>query len=120
MLFLSFTVIMAVSRVGGLMKTITTLAAILAAASAISVTTAKAADRLDLNTVKCGEWIESGKENIGATMAWLDGYYQDESAPPIIDFDKMQADAAKLGKFCRENKDLGLGTAAEKLLGGKK
>jgi acid stress chaperone HdeB len=77
----------------------------------------RAADRIDLNTVKCGEWIESGKENIGATMAWLDGYYKEDNDPPVIDFDKMNASAAKLGKFCAENKDLGLGTAAEKVLG---
>jgi acid stress chaperone HdeB len=50
-------------------------------------------------------------------MAWLDGYYKEDNDPPVIDFDKMNASAAKLGKFCAENKDLGLGTAAEKVLG---
>jgi acid stress chaperone HdeB len=80
---------------------------------------AAAVDRIDLNTVKCGEWIESGKENIGVTIAWLDGYYKEDDDPPIVDFEKMHASAAKLGKFCAENKDLGLGTAAEKILGKK-
>lgn len=78
------------------------------------------ADRLDLNTVKCGEWLESSKEDIGATVAWLNGYYTDEDDPPVMDFDKMKADAGKLGKFCAANADLGLGTAAEKVLGKKK
>lgn len=91
---------------------------LVAASSALAP--AKAAERLDLNTVTCGEWIESGKENIGATMAWLDGYYKDENDPPVIDFDKMHANAGKLGKFCGANKDLSLGTAAEKVLGVKK
>jgi acid stress chaperone HdeB len=88
-------------------------------ATALFLQSAHAVDRIDLNTVKCGEWIESGKDNIGATMAWLDGYYKEDSDPPIIDFEKMTANAAKLGKFCAENKDLGLGTAAEKILGKK-
>jgi len=101
------------------MKKFLTLAAMLAAA-AVAATSAQATGRLDLNTVKCGEWLESGKENIGATMAWIDGYYTEENDPPIIDFDKMEGKAKKLGKFCAENKDLGLGTAAEKLFGGKK
>lgn len=75
------------------------------------------AERLDLNTVKCGEWLESSKEDIGATMAWLDGYYKGDNDPPVIDFDKMKTDAGKLAKYCAANKDLGLGTAAEKVLG---
>lgn len=75
------------------------------------------AERLDLNTVKCKEWLESSKDDIGATVAWLDGYYKEENDPPIMDFDKMKADAGKLGKFCAANGDLGLGTAAEKVLG---
>lgn len=98
------------------MKLLITVAAILAAAS---IAPARAANRLDLNTVKCGEWLDSGKENIGATMAWLDGYYTDDNDPPVIDFDRMEAKAKKLGKFCAENKDLGLGTAAEKLFDKK-
>lgn len=101
------------------MQKFLSFAAMTIALSAAS-TAAFATDRLDLNTVKCGEWLESGKENIGATMAWIDGYYTEENDPPIIDFDKMEAKAKKLGKFCAENKDLGLGTAAEKLFGGKK
>lgn len=64
--------------------------------------------RIDLNTVKCGEWIESGTDNLGATMTWLDGYYTNDNDPPVIDFDKMKEKAKKLGKFCAENRDLGL------------
>lgn len=86
-------------------------------AALVVLPSAALADRIDLNTVKCKEWIESSKEDIGATVAWLDGYYKDENDPPIMDFDKMKADAGKLGKFCAENGDLGLGTAAEKVLG---
>ena len=78
---------------------------------------AASAERIDLNTIKCGEWIESGKENIAYSMAWIDGYYQDEDADPVIDFDKMKAKAEKLGAFCAANRDLGLGTAAERLFG---
>ncbi len=53
-------------------------------------------------------------------MTSLDGYYANDNAPPVIDFDRMKEKAKKLGKFCAENRDLGLGTAAEKLLGGGK
>jgi acid stress chaperone HdeB len=82
-------------------------------------TPAFANDVLDLSTVKCKEWIESGTENIGYTMAWIDGYYQDENADPIIDFTKMKTNASKLAAFCAANPSLGLGTAAERILGKK-
>lgn len=75
------------------------------------------AEILDLNTVKCGEWLDSGKDNIGYTMAWLDGYYQDEDADPVIDFDKMKGKAEKLAGLCASKRTLGLGTAAERLFG---
>jgi acid stress chaperone HdeB len=101
------------------MKWIAIISASLAVFSTTPVS-AEAGGRIDLNTVKCGEWIESGTDNIGATMTWLDGYYTNDNDPPVIDFDKMKEKAKKLGKFCAENRDLGLGTAAEKLLGGGK
>jgi acid stress chaperone HdeB len=94
--------------------------AALPACFSITTVSAEAGGRIDLNTLKCEEWIESGTDNIGATMTSLDGYYANDNDPPVIDFDKMKEKAKKLGKFCAENRDLGLGTAAEKLLGGGK
>jgi acid stress chaperone HdeB len=70
-----------------------------------------------LNTVKCQEWLDSGKDNIGYTMAWLDGFYQDEDAAPIINFDKLKENAGKLADYCAANPTVGLGTAAEELFG---
>ncbi|WP_051335519.1 HdeA/HdeB family chaperone [Methylocapsa acidiphila] len=78
---------------------------------------ASAAEILDLNTVKCKEWLDSSKENIGYTIAWLDGYYMDEDASPIINFDKMKENAGKLAGYCAANPAVGLGTAAEELFG---
>lgn len=101
------------------MKISVTLSTVLLAGS-FFLPTAAMAERLDLNTVKCREWMESSKEDIGATIAWLDAYYMGEDDPPIMDFDKMKTNAGKLGKFCAANPDLGLGTAAEKILGVKK
>jgi acid stress chaperone HdeB len=78
-----------------------------------------ATEPVDLNTIKCKEWLTSSKDDIGFTIAWLDGYYQDEDAAPIIDFNKMREHAEKLAAYCNANPTIGLGTAAEKLLGKK-
>jgi len=67
-----------------------------------------AAQKVDLSTVKCKEFIASGTDNIGLILMWLTGYYADQEASPIIDFDKMKSDASKIGE-----PDHGLITAAE-------
>jgi len=78
---------------------------------------ARSSDVLDLSTVKCEEWINGDKESIGYTLAWMDGYYMDEDAAPVINFDNMKNNAKKLASFCEQNPKLGLGTAAEQLFG---
>jgi acid stress chaperone HdeB len=85
----------------------------------IATAPAAYADKLDLSTIKCEDFLKSGKDNIAVIITWLDGYYKDENAPPVIDFDKFNKSSAKLGKYCGENPDSGLITAADKTLGGK-
>jgi acid stress chaperone HdeB len=89
------------------------IAAIVAAT--VLVATPAAAQKLDLSTVKCKEFIGSGKENIRLVLMWMTGYYADQDASPIVDFDKMRADAEKLGDYCNKNPDHGLITAAEEV-----
>jgi len=72
-----------------------------------------AAQKVDLSTVKCKEFISSGNENIGLILMWLTGYYADQEASPVIDFDKMKSDASKIGEYCGANPENGLITAAE-------
>ena len=73
------------------------------------------ADELDLSTIKCKEFVSSAKENIGLILMWLAGYYSDEDAPPIVDFDKMKTDGQKLGEYCAKNPDDSVITAAEEV-----
>ena len=75
------------------------------------------ADKLDLSTIKCKEFVSSGKDNIAVIITWLDGYYKEKDDPPIIDFDKFGKNAEKLGKYCGENPSDGLITAADQVIG---
>lgn len=45
------------------------------------------ADKIDLSTTTCGQFLESDKTEIMLTLAWLDAYYKDVDAPPVIDTD---------------------------------
>jgi acid stress chaperone HdeB len=83
---------------------------------AILLTTSPAsAQVLDLSTIKCREFISSGKENIGVILAWMNAYYKEEDDPPTIDFAEMAKAGERLGTYCAQNPDIGLITAADKL-----
>ena len=88
-----------------------TLTAILMATA-----TPASAQKLDLSTVTCKQFLESSKENIGFILMWLHGYWTDEDDPPIIDFDRLTSDADKLGAYCAKNPTSGLITAATEVL----
>jgi acid stress chaperone HdeB len=94
------------------------LSAVLVAASLIAAAPAQA-QKLDLSTVTCKQFLESGKDNISLILMWLTGFYADEDAPPIVDFDKMKTDAEKLGAYCGKNPATGLITAADEVLDSK-
>jgi len=61
------------------------LAAALFAAATLASAPALA-QTLDLSTIKCKDFLGSGKDNIAVIITWLDGYYKDKDDPPIIDF----------------------------------
>jgi acid stress chaperone HdeB len=76
-----------------------------------------AAEKIDLSTQTCRQFVSSDKDNITMTLTWLDAYYRDEDSPPVIDTDKFVANAQKLGEYCGANPSIGLITAADKLFG---
>jgi acid stress chaperone HdeB len=92
-------------------------AAFAIAVALLAMPIAAKADKLDLSTVKCQEFLASGKDNIAIIISWLDGYYKDANDPPIFDFDQFKANTEKLAKYCAANPGDGLITAADKTLG---
>ena len=88
---------------------------VLAAALVLTLMPAARAELIDLSTKTCQQFQASDKEEIGIILAWLDGYYQEENAPAIIDTERFVARAKKLGEFCSANPSIGLITAADKL-----
>jgi acid stress chaperone HdeB len=71
---------------------------------------------VDLSTIKCKEFLDSGKETIGYIMMWLDGYFTSEDDPAVVDFDRMKREGEKLGEYCVKNPTHGLLTAAEEVM----
>jgi acid stress chaperone HdeB len=74
-----------------------------------------AAQVVDLSTITCKDFFEGPESRVGYVLTWLDAYYRDEDAPPVVDFDKMKADSVKLAEYCAKNPTIGLITAADAL-----
>ena len=86
------------------------------AAAMWATTPAPAADQVDLSTITCKKFLEYNKENMSLMLMWLDGYYTEDDAPPIVDFDRMMDNGRKLGEYCGKNPDHSVITAADKVL----
>jgi acid stress chaperone HdeB len=75
------------------------------------------AEKIDLSTMTCKQFISAGKDEMGLILTWLDAYYKDEDDPPVIDTDKFTRNAGKLGAYCATNPTIGLITATDHLFG---
>jgi acid stress chaperone HdeB len=96
-------------------STVKILSAIVTAAMFAAATPAQA-QKVDLSTITCKQFLEMKQESVSLILMWLAGYYSDSDAPPIVDFDKMKDDAGKLSGYCAKNPTVGLITAAEETI----
>jgi acid stress chaperone HdeB len=85
-------------------------------AVAIAAAMPAQAQKVDLSTISCKQFLDMDRDNISLILMWMAGYYADQDAPAVVDFDKMKEDAKKLGDYCRENPTIGLITAAEETI----
>jgi len=92
------------------------LAPILLAAFAIGIAPASA-QSVDLSTIHCKDFFEGDKDRISYVVMWLDGYYQNEDDPPVVDFDRMKKKIEALAIYCAKNPSHGLITAADEVMG---
>ena len=90
---------------------------ILVAGSAFLAASSAGANILDLRKLTCDD-IAKGSSHDNTTVAvWLNGYYMDNDAEPVIDFDKVNNLGNALVKFCAANPAMTVGDAAEKIMG---
>ena len=97
------------------MKLTTKISVLLLAAAALAPLPVKA-QQLDLATVTCKDFVTSDKETIGLILMWLEGFYADQDAKPIVDFDKMKENGGRLGEYCGKNPTHSLITAADEVV----
>ena len=73
--------------------------------------------QFDMSVITCKQFFEYNKENLSLMLMWLDGYYSEDDAPPIVDFDKMGENIKKLAEYCGKNPGHSVITAADKVIG---
>jgi acid stress chaperone HdeB len=86
-------------------------AAVLAALSLASLPAH--AQKVDLSKTSCKEFLASGKDGIAIIWAWLYGYYSDQDAEPIVDFQVLTSQGQKLAAACQAAPDKDIISAAK-------
>ena len=76
---------------------------ILAAAALLTLAAPVRAQQVDLEAVTCKEFQASDKQTVAMINAWLQAFYTDANAKPVVDFDRMKADGDKLAAYCEKN-----------------
>ena len=96
------------------MKTmISLLAAAIVSFAAVPANAAK----LDLSTMSCKQFLESGDDTIKLVLTWMDGWYKGDEDNAIIDTDVFVENAKKFGSYCGKNPNVSIVTAADEVLG---
>ena len=72
---------------------------------------------LDLSTMTCKQFLESGEDNIAVVLTWMDGWYKGDEDNAIIDTDVFVENAKKFGAYCGKNPTMSIVNAAESVLG---
>jgi acid stress chaperone HdeB len=91
------------------MRTFRALAVVIALAAAAPAH----AQRVDLSRTTCKEFLESGQNGIMIVWSWLYGYYADQDADPIVDFDDLTRKGQALAEVCKANPGNDVISAAE-------
>jgi acid stress chaperone HdeB len=61
------------------------------------------AQRLDLDAMTCKEFQASDKQTAAMVLMWLEAFYTEANARPVVDFDKMKSDGEKIAAYCAKN-----------------
>lgn len=92
------------------MRTLRTLALTIAL---LAVAAPAQAQRVDLSKTTCKEFLESGRDGIMIIWSWLYGYYADQDADPVVDFEDLTRKGQALGEVCKANPANDVISAAE-------
>ena len=74
-------------------------------------------ERIDLTSFTCKQFLEMNRDDALIVVGWLQGYYLDEHAPPVVDFARLSVDSVSLANRCAARPDQKVLTAADSMFG---
>jgi hypothetical protein len=88
-------------------------------ASGVTAQTAKdgLSGRADLSVLNCKSIFDMSRTDTIIVLAWLQAHYLSRDARPIIDLEKLAADALKMNEYCAANPSKTVMEAAHALYG---
>jgi acid stress chaperone HdeB len=90
---------------------------ILVAGGAFFIISSAQAGSLDLRKLTCDDIAKGSSQDNTTIAVWLNGYYMDNNAEAVIDFDKVNNLGNALVKFCAANPKMSVSDAAERIMG---
>jgi hypothetical protein len=89
------------------------LLAALAVSAALFAAPAAQAQVVNMSNLSCKEFLTLKPDAITMLWAWLYGYYADQDADPVVDFNKLTAKGQALAQACQGSPDKDIITIAE-------
>jgi hypothetical protein len=87
-------------------KMLVAIASIVLLPAAAEVPTPIAPQDIDLNVLKCGDFIKSDPEAARRIMFWLGGYYTYEDDMAVIAVGKLDGKERQIKQYCADNQNL--------------
>lgn len=86
---------------------------ILMAASVLALMSLPSAAQvnLNMNQITCADWLGYAPEGQGFVQYWMSGYYNAAANSGVLDYNRLQRNAAKIKAYCRGHKSQTLPTA---------
>ncbi len=88
-------------------------------ATLLATSPAQAVEPFDISRLTCEAFVKFGDEDKTTVIMWLEGYYADKGAKPVIDFPKAADDLAQILAECEDTPSKSLGLAAKETMEAK-
>jgi hypothetical protein len=76
-------------------------------------TSAAQAQSVNMSNLSCKDFLGLKPDAITMLWAWLYGYYADQDAEPVVDFDKLTAKGQAMAQACKQSPDKDIITIAK-------
>jgi acid stress chaperone HdeB len=86
-------------------------------ATVLTAVPVASAQKVDISSLKCQDFIKQGQPNLDMMLMWLIGLYTEVSDGDVIDLSQLETNRRKFSEFCSANPGFSVSVAAEGLLG---